>query len=106
MDEIMEEPKVFNAHSISHDRKTGKTLAMLIKIKVTIEQGGKVGIVGCKDPQPILEKLKEFGINAIAEPMLATQPLNAIYESDGFEEYISGYNGGEKKQTGFMFSSI
>lgn len=104
----MEEPKkenqkAFAIHSVSHSRKTGKTLAMVMGIKATLEQGGKAGVVGCKDPQPILDRLKGFGINAITEPMIATQPLKAVYETDGFEEYISGFTGGDKKQTGFVF---
>jgi hypothetical protein len=88
---------------VSHSRKTGKTLAMIIRIKATIEQGEKAGVVGCKAPQLILDLLKALGTEAKAEPMIATQPLKAIYETDGFEEYISGFTGGNKKQTGFIF---
>lgn len=98
-----ENEKAFAIHGVSHSRKTGKTLAMVMGIKATLEQGGKAGVAGCKDPQPIIDRLKEFGINAIAEPMIATQPLKAVYKTDGFEEYISGFIGGEKKQTGFIF---
>jgi len=89
--------------AVTHSRISGKTYAMVVGIKATIEQGGKVGVAGCKDPQPILDRLKALGIDAKAEPMIATQPLKAVYETDGFEEYISGFNGGEKKQTGFIF---
>lgn len=84
-------------------RKIGKTHAMAMGIKATIERGGKAGVVGCKDPQPILDRLKALGTEAKAESMTATQPLKAIYETDGSEEYISGFTGGDKKQTGFIF---
>lgn len=89
--------------SVSHSRIIGKTHAMVMGIKATIDKGGKAGVAGCKDPQPILDRLKALGIEAKAEPMIATQPLKAIYETDGFEEFISGFTGGEKKQTGFIF---
>ena len=95
--------KVLRIGSVSHSRIIGKTHAMVMGIKATIDKGGKVGVAGCKDPQPILDRLKVLGTEAKAEPMIATQPLKAIYETDGFEEYISGFNGGEKKQTGFIF---
>jgi hypothetical protein len=87
----------------SHSRKRGKTLDTVIAIKAALEQGGRVGVFGCEDPRPILDRLKELGINVIAEPMIKTQPLKAVYETDGFEEYISGFDGGEKKQIGFIF---
>jgi hypothetical protein len=76
---------------------------MVMGIKATIEKGGKAGVAGCKDPQPILDRLKALGTTARAEPMTATQPLKAVYETDGLEEYISGFTGGEKKHTGFIF---
>lgn len=89
--------------SVSHSRIVGKTHAMVMGIKATIEQCGKAGVAGCKDPQPILDRLKALGTDAKAEPMIATQPLKAIYETDGLEEYISGFTGGDKKQIGFIF---
>lgn len=95
--------KALRIGSVSHSRISGKTHAMVMGIKSTIEQGGKAGVAGCKDPQPILDRLKALGTDAKAEPMIATQPLKAVYEYDGFEEYISGFTGGEKKQTGFVF---
>lgn len=95
--------KALRIGSVSHSRIVGKTHAMVMGIKATLEQGGKAGVAGCKDPQPILDRLKALGTDAKAEPIIATQPLKAIYETDGFEEYISGFNGGEKKQTGFIF---
>ena len=95
--------KALRIGSVSHSRIIGKTHAMVMGIKATIDKGGKAGVAGCKDPQPILDRLKALGAEAKAEPMIATQPLKAIYETDGFEEYISGFNGGEKKQTGFTF---
>ena len=98
-----ENQQAFAIHGISHSRKAGKTHAMVMGIKATIEQGGKAGVAGCKDPQPILDRLKKLGTEAKAEPMIATQPLKAIYETDGFGEHISGFTGGEKKQTGFIF---
>lgn len=88
---------------VSHSRKTGKTLDMVMGIKATIEQGGKAGVAGCKNPQPILDRLKALGIEAKAEPITATQPLKAIYGTNGFQEYISGFTGDEKNQTGFIF---
>lgn len=88
---------------VSHSRVVGKTHAMIMGIKATLEQGGKANVVGCKDPQPILDRLKGLGTDAKAEPMMATKPLKAIYETDGFEEFISGFTGGEKKQIGFIF---
>lgn len=95
--------KALRIGSVSHSRIGGKTHAMVMAIKATIDKGGKVGVAGCKDPQPILDRLKTLGTTAKAEPMTATQPLKAVYETDGLEEYISGFTGGEKKQTGFIF---
>lgn len=98
-----EEAKALRICSVSHSRVVGKTHAMVMGIKATLEQGGKAGVAGCKDPQPILDRLKVLGTDAKAKPMIATQPLKPIYETDGFEEFISGFTGGEKKQTGFIF---
>lgn len=95
--------KALRIGSVSHSRIVGKTHAMVMGIKATIDKGGKAGVVGCKDPQQILGRLKALGTDAKAEPMIATQPLKAIYKTDGFEEFISGFTGGEKKQTGFVF---
>jgi len=89
--------------SVGHSRIVGKTHAMVMGIKATIDKGGKASVAGCKDPQPILDRLKALGTTAKAEPMTATQPLRAVYETDGFEEYISGFTGGEKKLIGFIF---
>ena len=86
-----------------NSRFAGKTHSMINEIKANIEQGSKVGVAGCKDPQPILERLKALGTIAMADPMVATQPLRAVYETDGFEEHIIGFTGGEEKQTGFIF---
>lgn len=86
-----------------NSRFAGKTHAMIMEIKANIEQGSKVGVAGCKDPKPILEQLKALGAIAKADPMVATQPLRAVFETDGFEEHIIGFTGGEKKQTGFIF---
>ena len=99
----MEDNKQWNLYGVSHSRKVGKTHAMIMGIKATIEQGCKAGVAGCKDPQPILDRLKGFGIEAKAEPMIATQPLKAEYDIDGCEEYVSGFKGGEKKQAGYIF---
>lgn len=95
--------KALRIGGVSHSRIIGKTHAMVMGIKATIDKGGKAVVAGCKDPQPILDRLKALGAEAKAEPMIATQPLKVIYETDGFEEYISGFNGCEKKQTGFIF---
>lgn len=84
-------------------RMFGKTHDMVMGIKATIEQGGKACVLGCKDPQPIIDRLEKLGIKAKAEPMIATQSLKAVYETDGFEEYVSGFTGGDKKQTGVIF---
>ena len=97
------ENKALHIGSVSHSRIVGKTHAMVMGIKAIIDNGGKAGVAGCKDPQQILDRLKALGTDAKAEPMIATQPLKAVYENDGFEEYISGFTGGEKKQTGFIF---
>lgn len=103
LSEAISEFENLDIPSVSHSRKTGKTLAMVMGIKATIEQGGKASVAGCKNPQPILDRLKALGIEAKAEPITATQPLKAIYETNGFQEYISGFTGDEKNQTGFIF---
>lgn len=99
----MEDNKQWDLYGVSHSRKVGKTQAMIRAIKATLEEGGKAGVAGCKDPQPILDRLKGFGIDAKAEPMIATQPLKAEYGFDGYEEYLSGFKGGQKKKTGYIF---
>ena len=71
---------------VSHGRIVGKTRAMVMGIKATIDKGGKAGVVGCKDPQPILDRLKALGTDAQAEPMVAT--------------------GCDKNQTGFVFYCV
>jgi len=86
-----------------HNRMIGKTHAMVLSIKATLDIGEKAAILGCKDPQPILARLKKLGINAKAEPMIATQPLKPIYSTDGYEERVIGLTGGEKKHTGHIF---
>lgn len=86
----------------SGSRSTNKTHLIILRIKDTIQKGEKFYLVGCKDPQLILNKLKELDINALAEPMIATQPIQAIYTTNGFEGIID-YTGGDKKITGYVF---
>ncbi len=88
---------------LSEARRIRKFNFLIMGIKSVIEKGGRASALGCKDPQPILDRLKALGVNAKAEPMIVTQPLKAIWETDGYEEYISGFADGEKKQTGFTF---
>ena len=78
------------------NRRYGKTHAMILSIKATLEGGYKVGIAGCKDPQPTIDRLKKMGLDAKSKPM-------TVYSYDGHEEYIIGFTGGEKTQTGFIF---
>lgn len=90
-------------HCVNHSRMVGKTNAMIIGIKATLEQGKEAGVAGCKDPQHIIKRLKDMGMNALSKPMVATQPMRAKYTTDGMEEFISGFDGGEKTQVGFIF---
>ena len=69
----------------SMGRFIGKTHAMMMGIKATLEQGGKVGVVGCKNPQPILDQLKTLGIEAKAKPMTAKQPTGFIFYCGDYE---------------------
>lgn len=89
---------------ISNNRKKGKTFSMVMGIKQTIEKGGKDGVVGCKNPQQILNMLNSIGADAECEPMIATQPLKPVIENNGYDEFISGFSGGEKKITGYVFT--
>ena len=100
-----ENQDVFALNHFSYSRKTGKTLAMIIGIKNTIKKRGRAGVIGCEDPQPIIKKLNELGVDVKSEPIISTKPLKPIYKTNGFEEYISGYTGGEKEQTGYIFYS-
>lgn len=61
-----------------------------------IADGGDLKHIDLDGMQKKMDALK-YSIN------IATQPLKAVYETDGYEEYISGFTGGEKKQTGFIF---
>jgi len=84
-------------------RKSGKTLAMAQEMKVSLEGGGTVGVVGCKDPQLIFNMLKELRVDVKAKPMIATQPMKAVYDLNSIEGEIVGFEDGEKKQTGYVF---
>ena len=83
----------------SGSRSTNKTHLIILRIKDTIQKGEKFCLVGCKDPQVILNKLKELDINALAEPMIATQPIQAVYTTDGFEEMYRIVNRDSKINT-------
>ena len=82
----------------------GKSIAMIHNLRLQLEKGNKVAVVGCKDPKPILDQLKELGLEASAQPMMATDSIRSIIALDGFEEKVIGFTGGDKKQTGFTFS--
>jgi len=86
----------------SQNRNIGKTQIMIMGIKDTLKEGGKAGVVGCTDPQSILNRLKKLGINAKSKPMIASQPIRRTYDEFGIIKII----GGEKKQTGFIFYCV
>lgn len=88
---------------IKTNRLIGKTFAMIMGIKMSIERGDDCGVIGCKCPKFILKTLRELGLEASARPMIATQPLIAKFQMDGFEESIIDLEGGDKIQTGFIF---
>ncbi len=86
---------------VTKGRKTGQTHAMIESMKQVIEGDGRVGVAGCKDPSDILSRLSSLGVEAKADIMEATKPVQLIFDKWG--ETI-GIQGGDKVQTGYVFS--
>lgn len=89
--------------AVSGSRLSGKTNAMILSMIPELKSGGKIGVVGCKDPKDITERLKAHGIEVQSEPMIATQPMKAIHNLNSIEGEIIGFEYGKKVQTGFLF---
>jgi len=89
--------------AVSGSRLSGKTNAMILSMIPELKAGGKVGVLGCKDPKDITERLKAYGIEVQSEPIIATQPMKAIYNFNSIECEIIGIEYGDKVQTGFLF---
>jgi len=89
--------------AVSGSRLSGRTNAMILSMIPELKSGGKIGVAGCKDPKDITERLKSHGIEVQIEPMIATQPLKAIHNSNSIDGEIIGFEGGDKLQAGFLF---
>ena len=98
---ITEQP--FCQTRVSGSRLFGRTNAVILSMIPELKSGGKVGVAWCKNPKDITERLKAHGIEVKIEPMIATQPLKAVYDLHSIEGEIIGFEGGDKVHTGFLF---
>lgn len=86
--------------------RSGKMNQMIRAIKVVIDGGKGVAVIGCKDPEYITDRLKELGTDCRSEPLYSTGPIKMTYNSVGYEQEIIGFENGEKRLNGFAFHPI
>jgi len=82
------------------NRRTGYYHEMALDIKKTLEERGECGIGGMMDGEDMLNRLKDLGINAIAEPTYRTMHPIMKYDEEG-EPINILFN--ERVQTGTVF---
>lgn len=63
-----------------------RTATVLAWMAPLITQGKSVGVVGCKDPEKVIQVLDECGVQAVAEPMAFNNQVPL-----GEEPVIEGY---------------
>lgn len=85
--------------AVSGSRLIGKTNVMILGMIPELQKGGKVAVVGCKDPKDITERLKSKGIEVKSEPMIKKGQMQPIYDEEG----IIGFENSDDIQTGFLF---
>lgn len=88
---------------INKSRRTGKLLAIVLDIKDTIEKGDEASVLGCDNPEKIIDMLKDFGLNTISKPIITREPSKMIVEIIGNEECIKGFSNGKSKTIGYTF---
>ena len=54
------------------NRNKGRTHAVVLTIKDSIEEGKSIGILGRMNPDNILSRLHSIGVNAKYEPLIST----------------------------------
>ncbi|TDD77120.1 hypothetical protein [Flavobacterium caseinilyticum] len=91
--------KAENQAAVSGSRLIGKTNVMILGMITELQKGGKVGVVGCKDPKDITERLKAKGIEVKSEPIIRKGQAQPIYDDEG----IIGFENSDDVQTGFLF---
>ena len=77
----------------------GKMDLMISTLIPELLKGGKVGILGCKNPDEIINRLKGKGIEVNSEPMNTSFKMNAIYDGDA----IVGFENKPSQHKGFFF---
>jgi hypothetical protein len=84
-------------------RNLGKLNTAVLDMIPKLKAGNKIGVLGCKDPEDIIQRLKNYGVDVQTEPMTVKQPMKAIYNLSSIEGEIIGFKDGDTVQTGFIF---
>jgi hypothetical protein len=89
---------------IAKHRRYGENAAMIESMIIKL-QSGTVGIVEISEQQALLYALAllKRGILVKFKPMIYTTPLKGIY---GWHGELYGWEGGEKKISGYEFKKI
>lgn len=82
-------------------RKTGKTLAMIQRMVFDLLMDQSTSIIGCDDPDEIVQKLSRLGLEVTIEPITKRPPQEVFYNEWG---EIIGYGVQPKTETtGYTF---
>ena len=86
--------------AVSRGRCYGRTHEMVLEIKKALEERGECGVGLMKDTTDTLNRLKELGVNARAEPSYRTMP--PMIKRNEIGEPVDLLLG-EKVQVGMVF---
>ncbi len=88
---------------IIKNKLVGRTAKMIDDIMPMILVGARVPILGCKEPNRVVELLEQHGVIVEYEPIQVTAPIKLIYNANNYSEEVNGFNNGDKRLIGFIF---
>ena len=86
-------------------RRKGMTLALVLEMKDRLDKMETVAVVSKEYPSAIENILKQQGVDFKVEEAEHIPRFEAVWETDGFEGYISGYVEKPKTFSTFIFTS-
>lgn len=87
-------------------RKTGKTYALALTVKDTLSKGDNFVIVSKSFPSQLTTILTSLEVPFTYDPLIRKGDLTAIYDREGGEEFIYGFENSEDKIAGYIFKPL
>ena len=90
---------------VSGGRSVGKTNALIEMIahQLSSREILNVKVIGCKNPNYIIDRLLSKGVHVKSVPLFNITPMRAIHDMNSIEGEMIGIEGGEKVQVGYLF---